>query len=459
MTVPGALSKLVATIMPSRGLPAQSSVMQTHSTRQCKPGTAKRGQVMAQDVTILVIGTFDTKSDELAYLRERIESQGAKAVCMDVSVLGDPAVPVDISKQDVAAAAGSSIEQAAAAGDENNAMQIMARGAAALAAQLYSDGRIEAMVAIGGTMGTDLALDCARMLPTGVPKVIVSTVAFSPLIPPDRLAADVQMILWAGGLYGLNSLCRAALSQAAGSVVGAARAAVPPAGDRPVIGMTSLGSSCLSYMKLLKPALEARGFEVAIFHATGMGGMAFESIAEQGGFAAVMDFALSELGNLYAGSVVNSGERRLRSAGVAGVPQIVAPGCIDLIDFAGWQEIPARFSDRPFHAHNRLIKCSAFNADERRETARFIAARLASAVGPTHFILPSGGIEEWDKPGEPAHDPDALAAFCDEIRSVMKPPIAFTETNAHINDQAFADTALAILDGWIQDGTVITPAT
>jgi len=412
---------------------------------------------MAHDATILVIGTFDTKSEELAYLRERIESQGAAALCMDVSVLGNPAVPVDISKHEVATAADSSIEQAVDAGDENSAMQIMARGAAALASQLCSAGRIDAMVAIGGTMGTDLALDCARVLPTGVPKVIVSTVAFSPLIPADRLAADVQMILWAGGLYGLNSLCRAALSQAAGSVVGAARAAVPPKGDRPVIGMTSLGSSCLSYMKLLKPALEVRGFEVAIFHATGMGGMAFETIAAQGGFAAVMDFALSELGNLYAGSVVNSGEQRLRSAGAAGIPQIVAPGCIDLIDFAGWQEIPARFSDRPFHAHNRLIKCSAFNTDERRETARFIAERLVGARGPTHFILPSGGIEEWDKPGEPAHDPDGLAAFCDEIRAVMKPPVVFTETAAHINDQAFADAALEILDGWMQDGTVITP--
>ena len=317
---------------------------------------------MASDATILVIGTFDTKSDELAYLREQIESQGAAAICMDVSVLGDAAIPVEIDKHEVASAAGSSIAEAAAAGDENSAMQIMARGASTLSSQLQAQGRIDAMVALGGTMGTDLALDCARVLPTGVPKVIVSTVAFSPLIPADRLAADIQMVLWAGGLYGLNSLCRSSLSQAAGSVVGAARAAVPPAGDRPVIGMTSLGSSCLSYMKRLKPALEDRGFEVAIFHATGMGGMAFENIARGGGFAAVMDFALSEIGNLYAGSVVNSGEQRLRSVGGAGIPQIVAPGCIDLIDFAGWQDIPERFVDRPFHAHNRLVEDSTVAA-------------------------------------------------------------------------------------------------
>ena len=413
---------------------------------------------MASDATILVIGTFDTKSDELAYLREQIESQGAAAICMDVSVLGDAAIPVEIDKHEVASAAGSSIAEAAAAGDENSAMQIMARGASALSSQLHADGRIDAMVALGGTMGTDLALDCARVLPTGVPKVIVSTVAFSPLIPADRLAADIQMVLWAGGLYGLNSLCRSALSQAAGSVVGAARAAVPPAGDRPVIGMTSLGSSCLSYMKRLKPALEDRGFEVAIFHATGMGGMAFENIARGGGFAAVMDFALSEIGNLYAGSVVNSGEQRLRSAGGAGIPQIVAPGCIDLIDFAGWQDIPERFLDRPFHAHNRLIKCSAFNAAERRETARFVAERLARLVP---FLDPACRQDEMgrsSRTGEPAHDPEGLAAFCDEVRKVMKPPVILSETAAHINDQGFADLALSILDGWIKDGTVAAPA-
>ena len=449
--------------------------MQTYAARQCKPGKpgnpgnpgkpgtqdvscAMRGDSgMTDDVTILIIGTFDTKSEELSFLRERIERQGAAAICMDVSVLGDAGMPVEISKHEVAAAAGSSIGAAAAAGDENSAMQIMARGAAKLAAGLQADGRIDAMVAIGGTMGTDLALDCARALPTGVPKVIVSTVAFSPLIPADRLAADVQMILWAGGLYGVNSLCRSTLAQAAGSAVGAARAASPPSSERPVIGMTSLGSSCLSYMKLLKPALESRGFELAIFHATGMGGMAFEAIAAEGGFAAVMDFALSEVGNLYAGSVVNSGEQRLRGAGAAGVPQIIAPGCVDLIDFAGWQDIPERFADRPFHAHNRLIKSSAFNSEERRETARFIAERLSGAAGPTQFILPAGGIEEWDRPGEAAHDPDGLGAFCDEIRKVIRPPVTLVETDAHINDRTFADTALAILDGWMADGTVPDP--
>lgn len=406
------------------------------------------------DKTILVVGTYDTKDDELSYMTRCIRAQGGNVMSMDVSVLGDPSQPCDISKHDVAKAADSSIQAAIDSGDENHAMQIMARGAAAKTGALHSEGHIDGVIILGGTMGTDLALDVCQALPIGVPKYVVSTVSFSPLIPAERLSPDIQMILWAGGLYGLNSVCKSSLSQAAGAVLGAARAAEPVSTDRPVIGMTSLGSSCLSYMKALKPALEERGCEVAIFHATGMGGMAFEKIAAQGGFACVMDFALPELGNLLAGSVVNAGADRMLNAGRAGIPQLVAPGCLDLIDFAGWQDIPLQYADRPFHAHNRLIKSSALNNEERRETAREIGKRLAQSTSPAHVLLPIQGIEEWDKPGEPAHDPEGLAAFVDEMRTAIRPPVALTEVDAHINDQAFADAALAIFDGWVADGTV-----
>jgi uncharacterized protein (UPF0261 family) len=404
--------------------------------------------------TILVIGTWDTKAEELAYLAERIAARGGAVLGMDVSVLGDPPVPVAIGKDEVAAAAGSTIAAAIAAGDENAAMQIMARGAAALTGRLHAQGRIAGMIALGGTMGTDLALDCARALPLGVPKYIVSTIAFSPLIPPDRLSPDLQMILWAGGLYGLNNICRAALSQAAGAVLGAARAVEAPRGERPVIGMTSLGSSCLRYMKHLREPIAARGFELAVFHATGMGGMAFESLARDGAFACVMDFALPELGNLMMGSAVNAGADRLRGAGRAGIPQIVAPGCIDLVDFPAWAGVPERFRGRPFHAHNRLIASAALDEGERRQTAREIALRLGEARGPVELLLPEVGIEEWDRPGGPAHDAAGLAAFLDEMRRAVRPPVRLTPVAAHINDAAFAAAALAVLDRWRTDGTL-----
>ena len=410
--------------------------------------------------TILVIGTFDTKDDELEYLTARIRDQGGTVLTMDVSVLGDTEQSIDISKHDVAAAAGETIDSLIALGEEGEAFEKMSAGAAATTLKLYNAGKFDGMIALGGTMGTDLALDCAQALPIGVPKYIVSTVAGSPLIAAERMAADVQFILWAGGLYGLNPLCKSSLSQAAGAVLGAAEAVEPPAFDRPVIGMTSLGSSCLKYMKRLHPELTARGYDVAVFHTTGMGGMAFERLAAEGAFACVMDFSLQELVNVLHGSLVSSGEDRLTGAGRSGTPQMVAPGASDILDLAGWQEIPARFTDRPFHQHNRLIKNVAFNAAERAELAQAIADRLAEASGPTHFFLPMQGIEEWDKPGEPAHDPEGLSAFVAASKTASAGRVEMTALDCHINDTAFCDAVLDQLDRWVAEGIVpkgVTP--
>ena len=184
--------------------------------------------------------------------------------------------------------------------------------------------------------------------------------------------------------------------------------------------------------------------------------MAFETLARQGYFAATLDLCLAELGNLMVGSVLSAGADRLTAAGAAGIPQIVAPGCADLIDFAGWQDIPQAYADRPFHAHNRLIKSSGLAPQERRAVIRDIAARLAMAEGPVHFMMPLGGVEEWDRAGDVAHDPDGLNAMIDEVRLSLAAPgqVPVTEVDAHINDPAFANAVLQILDAWIADGTI-----
>ncbi|WP_137109577.1 Tm-1-like ATP-binding domain-containing protein [Rhodobacter sp. SY28-1] len=404
--------------------------------------------------TILVIGTFDTKADELAYLIDRIKAQGGDVLAMDVSILGEAKTPVDVTKHQVAAAADTTIDALIALGEEGEAFARMSAGAALLTRKLHAEGRFHGMIALGGTMGTDLALDCAQALPLGVPKYIVSTVAGSPLIAAERMAADVQFILWAGGLYGLNPLCKSSLSQAAGAVLGAAQAVEPPRFDRPLIGMTSLGSSCLKYMKRLHPELTRRGYDIAVFHTTGMGGMAFERLASEGTFACVMDFSLQELVNMLHGSLVSAGADRLTGAGRSGTPQLVAPGAADILDLAGWQPIPPRFQDRPFHEHNRLIKSVGFNADERRGLAQAIADRLAGAKGQTHFFLPKGGIEEWDKPGEAAHDPEGLAAFTEAAERALSGRVDHTVLDCHINDAAFCDAVLAKLDEWVAAGIV-----
>lgn len=426
------------------------------------PGTAfrKSRDAMPADrrKTVLVIGTFDTKKEELAFLREVIEGDGGAVLAMDVSVLGDTDEPVAISKHDVAAAAGVTIAEVIAAGDENHAMALMSKGARALALTLLAERRFDAMISLGGTMGTDLALDVALALPIGVPKYIISTVAFSALIPPDRLAADVQMILWAGGLYGLNAICRSALSQAAGAVLGAARTACGVTDGRPLVGVSSLGNASLKYMRHLKPALAARGYEAAFFHAQGMGGRAMESLAEQGKLAAVFDLCLQEFNNGIHGSIVNSGPERLSRVGQAGLPQIVAPGTADLVDLPTWQPLPERFEDRPCHVHNKLISSVTLTEAERRHTAREIAVRLNAARGPLHVVLPLRGIQEWDREGEIGYDPPALAAFFEELRERLDPSVPVTAIDAHINDKAFADAVMAVFDRWIADGTVAPPA-
>ena len=410
---------------------------------------------MTAEPTILLIGTVDTKSDEIAFLRDCIEQQGARALTMDVGVLGRGKFPPDITNTEVAAAAGLTLQQVMASGDENSAMALMARGAALRATQGHAQGRFDGMLALGGTMGTDLALDVALALPLGVPKVVLSTVAYSHLIPPERIPPDLIMRLWAGGLYGLNRLCKAALAQAAGAVVGACRAArALPADARPVIGMTSLGSSALLYMKHLQPALEARGYELAVFHTTGMGGRAFEDLAAQGFFAAVMDFSLQELVNHMGGSCVSSGPTRLLGAGRAGVPQIVAPGATDMVDFPAWGPPPARWADRPVHAHNRLIASVCIDPAMRREVAREIGQRLAQATGPVALLVPTQGIEGWDRPGQPMHDPEGLAALVDELPRAAAANTRVQMLDTHINDTAFADAALAVLDRWVQEGRV-----
>lgn len=404
--------------------------------------------------TILVIGTYDTKDDELDYLAGVIRAQGGQVITMDVSVLGDPSKPTDYSKHDVAEEGGSSIEAAIATKNENKAMQIMADGAALLTARLYAEGKFDGMMVLGGSMGTDLALDVTAALPLGVPKYIVSTVSFSPLIPPERLAADTQMILWAGGLYGLNSVCKASLSQAAGAVLGAANAVEKPDASKPMIGMTSLGKTALRYMVQLKPALEERGYEVAVFHATGMGGRAFESLAAQGAFACVFDFCTQELGNHIHGSNISAGADRLTNAGKNGTPQIVSGGCYDLVDIVGWQGLPGKWVDHPTHAHNRLITSVVLNDDERRAVARAHSKQLASAQGPTAFILARDGYGEWDREGADLHDKEGLEAFQSELRTTLPKTVEKHEIDAHINDAAFASKALEIFDEWRERGIV-----
>ncbi|MEO9510560.1 MAG: Tm-1-like ATP-binding domain-containing protein [Flavobacteriaceae bacterium] len=407
-----------------------------------------------KEKTILIVGTADTKSEELVFMKQCIQENNGEALVMDVGVLGDPEFDVDYTRHQVAEAANTTNKEIIDLGDENKAMTKTSEGAVNLTLQLFNANKIDGVLMLGGTMGTDLSLDVAEALPFGFPKFIVSTISFSHLIPPERLSADLMMILWSGGLYGLNAICKASLSQACGAVLGAANAVKAPKFDKPVVGMTSLGSSALKYMKLIKPELEKRGYELAIFHTTGQGGRAFENLAKNKQFVCVMDFSLQEVVNEMKGSIVTSGKDRLENAGLQAVPAMIAPGAIDLIDVASWRELPEDLKGRESHSHNRLISSVTMTTEERKKAARLIADKISRYKGKTAFVLPLQGIEEWDRKGNTLHQPEAHKAFCKEMKSCVPDNANFIEVDAHINDQEFSASVLNLFDQWVKEGIV-----
>lgn len=207
-------------------------------------------------------------------------------------------------------------------------------------------------------------------------------------------------------------------------------------------------------MVSLKPALEERGFEVAVFHATGMGRRAFESLAGEGAFAVVLDFAPQELGNHIMGSTMSAGPVRMANAGASGTPQMISIGCYDLVDFIGWQDVPPKLAGQEVHAHNRLLSSVMMTPDQWREMAQAMCRQLSDAKGPANLILPLQGGNEWDRPGGPLHDAEGLAAFVDEIRTHCPDNVTLIELDSHINDSAFSDRVLADFDAWVAAGII-----
>ena len=224
--------------------------------------------------SIVVLGTLDTKGDQIRYLKELIERRGREACVIDVGVIGPvPFVPA-ISRQEVAKAAGTTLDDIIALSAPGSAMREMARGASEIVRRLYAEGRLAGFVAAGGSGGTSLALSVIKALPIRVPKLIVTTMAYSSAITPDMVSGDsVMMLPWVGGLWGLNTISQGVLETAAGAICGAVEAYDrAKTKERKVVGVTSLGASVNRYLGDLKNAIEERGYEMAVFHVTGRSG-------------------------------------------------------------------------------------------------------------------------------------------------------------------------------------------
>ncbi len=392
---------------------------------------------------IAIIGALDTKGAEFAYLRERIQSYGAPTLTIDIGVVGAPPFAPDIASAAVAQAAGTSLGELRAANDRGAAMAAMGCGAAALLRQLYDEGAIGAAIGMGGSGGASVIAEAMRALPLAAPKLLVFTLAAGDM-KPYLGSRNITVMPSIVDVAGLNRVSRQIFSHAAGAIVGMARAETPEVADRPIVAASMFGNTT-PCVDRARATLEAAGYEVMVFHATGTGGATMESLIGDGFVRGVCDITTTEWADELAGGILSAGPTRLDAAAQAGVPQVVAPGCLDMVNFGPRESVPARYEGRQLYAWNPTVTLMRTTADENAQLGRIFAAKLNAARGPVRVLIPLRGFSMLDSPGDRFWDPAADAAFVRELGAALRPDIPVEQLDANINDPRFADRATELL--------------
>jgi uncharacterized protein (UPF0261 family) len=392
---------------------------------------------------ILLVGTFDTKGDEYAYVARRLAELGWGTVTIDVGVLGAPRLAADVPREDVAAAAGTSVAQLVADGDRGEAMTAMARGAEAVVLGLLREGRVAGALALGGSGGASVAARALAALPLGVPKLLVSTVVAGDTRPFVG-DADFTLMYPVVDLAGINRVSEHVLSNAAGAIAGMAREheqRAPSAGDRPLVGLTMFGvtTPCVEGVRRI---LVERGYEPLVFSANGVGGSSMERLIAEGHIVGVVDVTTTELADRLVGGILPAVDGRLEHAGRLGLPQVVSTGALDVVNFGPWETVPERFRGRRLHRHNAAVTLMRTSPEEAAQLGRELAERVCAGRGPRTLVLPLRGTSALSVEGGPFHDPEADAALAAALREGLCEDVELVELDADINDPAVA-TALA----------------
>lgn len=395
--------------------------------------------------SILVIGTFDTKAEELNFIKDQISARGLRVRTLDAGVLAPSPATVDISNEAVAAAGGQSLPELIRLRDRGQAVANMAKGAARITRELHDSAEISAVISLGGGAGTVIGTSAMRTLPLGIPKVMVSSMT-SGNIRPYVGTADITMMASVVDISGLNRISRRVLRNAAAAVCGMVEGGEDlVAAELPLIATTMFGVTTPCVMEARR-TLEEKGYEVLVFHANGPGGMAMEQLIGEGHVQAVLDITTTELPDELCGGKGSAGPHRLEKAGEIGIPQVVVPGAMDMVNYFP-DAIPPQFRNRLLHMHNPATCLMRTNAEENRQLGEIMARKLSRAKGPVAVYIPLRGFSAVDAAGQPFFDPDADRAFVAALRSKLPSRIPVIAREAHINDPAFArEIAQALLE-------------
>ncbi len=404
-------------------------------------------------MAVVLIGTLDTKGRELGFARDILRASGLETIVVDAGSLGPAAIEPDVSRDEVFRAAGSSAEAVKARGDRGEAVALGAAGVTEVVRRLDRDGRVEGVLAIGGSAGTVIGTAAMRALPFGRPKVMLSTLA-SGQTRPFVGGSDLMMVSPVADVAGLNRLTRIALANAAHAIAGMVRgqSAIGDAEDAggPVVAATMFGvtTPCVDRARA---ALESRGIEVLVFHATGVGGRAMEGLVRDGLVDGVLDLTTTELADEVVGGILSAGPDRLEAAARSGVPQVVSVGALDMVNFGPRGTVPPRFDGRRFHVHNEAVTLMRTTPAENAAIGGRMAGVLARSEGPTAVMIPTRGVSALDAPGGPFHDPEADAALFDALRRGLAghPTVTVIDRDEHINDPGFAEATAATLGGFL----------
>lgn len=391
---------------------------------------------------VVLVGSLDTKGKEYAFVRDILHRAGVATLTINTGILQAPYFEPDIPSSEVAAAGGTSLNVLQAEQDRGKAVATMTKGAAAVLARLVEEGTVGAVFGMGGTAGTTVCASAMQAVPVGIPKLLVSTVASGDTSPYVGVK-DVTMMYSVIDIAGINSLSKRILANAAHALVGFYSGAISEAPDedegKPMLGMTMFGVTTPCCTRV-REALEAKGYEVLVFHATGTGGRAMEELIHAGFIQGVLDITTTELADDLVGGVFSAGPDRLLAAGEKGIPQVVSVGAMDMVNFGAPETVPQAFKDRLFYQHNPTTTLMRTTVEENRELGKRLASKLNQfANNKTIVVFPHGGVSLLDTAGKPFDGVEQRKALYEAIKSTLDPSIKLVETDKDLNDPAVAD--------------------